>query len=373
MVFTTRSTKQRTRMASAGVGRRQFLATTGLTVAGAAIRAPVVEAGPIPRPRAVPVLDRGFAAVFRIADGVYATIARPDRGPHAMSNGGVIVGRDGVLIIEGHYDPSGAALEIEVARRHARAPIRAAVNSHYHFDHTLGNSRYAAQKIPIIAHELTRAKMQQIYASMKRRSAETLLQDFKVTLGHARTEIERARAAADLEAYAVIVKGVLAATLTYPTELVSERRTIDLGGISAILEPRPGHTPTDLLITVPERAVVFTGDLLFNGRYPLTVDADLAAWRAVLVNLSRTTPNSVFVPGHGPLARQEAVVRQLELFDHLTEYAERMFRAGVPLHDAQQRYEVPDRFASMSIFSWAFSIAPAIRKHYAAQASQVPI
>jgi glyoxylase-like metal-dependent hydrolase (beta-lactamase superfamily II) len=278
----------------------------------------------------------------------------------------VIVGRDGVLLIEGHYEPSGAALEIEVARRHSRAPIRAAVNSHYHFDHTLGNSRYVAEKIPIIAHELTRAKMQQIYASMKGRSAETLLQDFKLTLGQARTDVERARVAADVAGYTLIVQGVLAATLSYPTEPISERRTIDLGGVTAILEPRPGHTPTDLLITVPERGVVFTGDLLFNGHYPITVDADLSAWRAALVELSRTTADTVLVPGHGPLAGRGAVERQLEVFDHLAEHAERMFREGVPLDEAQQRYEVPDRFASLEISSWAFSISSTVRKHYAA-------
>jgi cyclase len=361
------STRQAREIACGGVGRRHFLATTGLTVAGAVLGVRA-QAGVAAQRRAVPLLDKGFARVFRVADDVYVTIARPDRGPQAMSNGGVIVGRDGVLIIEGHAEPTGAALEIEVARQHSRAPIRAAVNSHYHFDHTLGNSRYAVEKIPIIAHELTRVKMQQIYAPMKRRSAETLLRDFKLTLDQARTEIERARVATDVEAYTLIVKSVHAATLTYPTEQVSGRRTIDLGGITAILEPRPGHTPTDLLITVPERGVVFTGDLLSNGHYPVTVDADLTAWRGVLVDLLRTTTDTVFVPGHGPLAAGETVTRQLDVFDHLADYAERMFRAGVPLRDAQQRYAVPDRFTSRGVVSGAFSISPAIRKLYAAQA-----
>jgi glyoxylase-like metal-dependent hydrolase (beta-lactamase superfamily II) len=354
--------------ASVVAGRRHFLAATTLTVAGAVLGRRGLAASPLTAPPVAGtlVVDKGFATVFRVAEGVYATIARPERGPQALSNGGLIVGRDGVLIVEGHYDPSGAAVELEVARERSRAPIRAAVNSNYHFDHTLGNSRYAAEKIPIIGHELTRAKMQQIYGSMKRQSAEKLLDDFKRTLGEARTDAERARAAADVEAYTLLVKGVLGATLTYPTEPVSARREIDLGGLTVILEPQPGHTPTDLLITVPERGVVFTGDLLVNGLYPVTVDADLAAWRAALVKLSRMPADTVLVPGHGPVAGREAVTRQLDLFDHVAQYSEDMFRAGVPLTDAQQRYEVPARFASLAISSWAFSIPPAIRKHYAA-------
>jgi cyclase len=362
--------RQAQRIAAGAIGRRRFLATTGLTVAGTILGGRVVDAGVLTRPPTgrTPLIDKGFAAVFRVADNVYATIAQPERGAQASSNGGVIVGKEHALIVEGHYDPSGAALEIEVARLRSRAPIRAAVNSHYHFDHTLGNSRYAAANIPIIAHELARAKMQQIYGGMKRQSDETLVRDFKLTLGHARTDVERARAAADVEAFTFIVNGVRAATLTYPTEPVAERRTIDLGNVTVALEPLQAHTPTDILITIPERGVVFAGDLVFSGYYPVTVDADLNAWRAVLVRLSRLPASTILVPGHGPLAGREAAVRQLDVLDHLADYAERTFQAGVPLADAQQRYEVPARFKSLKIFSWSYSISPAIRKLYAARA-----
>src|SRR5215831_15938445 len=36
----------------------------------------------------------------------------------------------------------------------------------------------------------------------------------------------------------------------------------------------------DLIVWVPERDVVFTGDLLFNGAYPVSLDADMIAWRS---------------------------------------------------------------------------------------------
>src|SRR5436309_2717980 len=122
--------------------RRQFLL--------AALAGPVLAAR---KPDPAPLLDRGFARVTPVAPGVYVTIADPAKGQQCASNGGVLAGRDAVLIVEGHMEPSGAALEIEVARMVSKAPVRGAVDTHFHLDHTFGNAAYAGQRIPIIAHE----------------------------------------------------------------------------------------------------------------------------------------------------------------------------------------------------------------------------
>jgi hypothetical protein len=45
------------------------------------------------------------------------------------SNDAVIAGRDATLIVEGHFFPEGAELEIEVARMVSKAPVRGAVNT----------------------------------------------------------------------------------------------------------------------------------------------------------------------------------------------------------------------------------------------------
>lgn len=86
--------------------RRHFLLAT---LGGATLAARKSWAGPL--------LDKGFAQVTRMADGVYVTIADPAKGPQCVSNGGVIAGRDAALIVEGHFQPAGAALEIEAADR----------------------------------------------------------------------------------------------------------------------------------------------------------------------------------------------------------------------------------------------------------------
>jgi glyoxylase-like metal-dependent hydrolase (beta-lactamase superfamily II) len=60
-------------------------------------------------------------------------------------------------------------LEIEVARMVSKAPVRAAVNTHCHLDHTFGNIAYERQKIAIMAHERAPALMKERYAALQAR------------------------------------------------------------------------------------------------------------------------------------------------------------------------------------------------------------
>ncbi len=39
-----------------------------------------------------------------------------------------------------------------------------------------------------------------------------------------------------------------------------------------------GHTPTDLVVHVPQCEIVFTGDLLFEKSYPVAFDSDMLSY-----------------------------------------------------------------------------------------------
>jgi len=98
--------------------RRQFLM--------AALSAPAIA---VSQENSAPLLDRGFARVTRVADGVYVTLANPARGPQCLSNAAAVAARDPTVLAEGHFFPEAAELEIEVARMVSNAPVRAAVNA----------------------------------------------------------------------------------------------------------------------------------------------------------------------------------------------------------------------------------------------------
>ncbi|MDP9170011.1 MAG: MBL fold metallo-hydrolase [Acidobacteriota bacterium] len=314
-----------------------------------------------------PLLDRPFARVTRLADGVYVTIAAPG-GPQCISNGAVIAGRDSTLIVEGHFFPEGAELEIEVARMVSKAPVRAAVNTHYHLDHTFGNIAYERQRIPILAHERAPALMKERYAALQQVDKGPLLAPLERRAAAAEDPVEKRHLNSDLGALKWMYAAIDRVTLAYPTELLGASdlpKKLDLGGISVLIEHEVGHTPTDLIVRLPEQDIVFTGDLLFEKSYPVAFDCDMISWRRALDRLAGYGPRTRFVPGHGPVCGVEVVHEFADLIADLHGHSEKMFVAGASVEEATQRYAVPARFGKFDIFSWDWAIGGAMRNYYA--------
>jgi len=79
--------------------------------------------------------------LIRVADGVYAGIAKP--GGLASGNAGFVVGQDSVLVFDTFFTPAAADELLEVIQGQTKLPVKYAVNSHYHLDHTGGNQVFA--------------------------------------------------------------------------------------------------------------------------------------------------------------------------------------------------------------------------------------
>ncbi len=355
------------------VTRRSFLASTSCFGAAAA----VMKLIPIPalaeplvqesRVAPQPIVDKGFASVRKIGNDIYATISDFTKGGDTVSNGGFLIGRDSALLIEGFRTVAGAAFQVETLRTVSRLPVSAAVDTHYHFDHSLGNAHYGSLTIPIWAHAKAAPLMVQNYATIQGQDPATVLEGVEERVRDATNDTERQRAEGDLNAYKLVVQSVDSTVLALPNHPLDPSKlptTLDLGGLKAVIETYPGHTPSDIIIRVPDQNIVFTGDLLFNGWYPVTFDADISAWRSTLEKFAAFDKETLFVPGHGQLCGQEGIRTLRAVFDDLAEQASQMFKAGVPLGEAQQRYAVPDKFKNFPIFAWSFCIGPTIAKLY---------
>ncbi len=62
----------------------------------------------------------------------------------AFPNGNttVIVGQDGVFVVDAGYLPSAAREDIAQIRRWTSKPVRFLLNTHWHYDHNDGNDEY---------------------------------------------------------------------------------------------------------------------------------------------------------------------------------------------------------------------------------------
>ena len=316
-----------------------------------------------------PVFDRGFARSSELAPGVFTTIADRPKGLQCYSNGGVIAGRDATLIVEGHFEAAGAELELEIARAVSKGPLVGAVNTHYHLDHTFGNTGYARHGVRILAHERVGALMKERYTPGTAERRTAALAPWQQRLAAAQLPADRVHREGDLKTMTWMMDAIGHGTMAFPTESLAPSdlpRHIDLGGLTAVLEFHAGHSPTDLIIRIPERDVVFTGDLFFNREYPVIADADILAWRQILDVFLTYDRRTQFVPGHGQVGRQAHVHEQAMLLDQLREHAERMIKLGVSAEEAERRYVVPRAFADFDILCWNFTVGGAMRTYFAA-------
>ena len=205
------------------------------------------------------------------------------------------------------------------------------------------------------------------YASLQAGGGPALLGTFEKAVAAARNETEKQRAQGDLNAATILVNSTLGTTLTLPNQPLDPAKlplTLDLGNVKAVIEAHPGHTPTDIIVRVPEQNIVFTGDLLFNGSYPVAFDGNMSNWIKVLDTFLTWGNDTIFVPGHGALCGPEVVAQERAVLEDLANHAAKMKKAGVPAAEAAQRYEIPERFKKFGYFSWGFTIGAAITNFY---------
>ena len=202
----------------------------------------------------------------RLSRNCYAFTADGD------PNTGVIVGDDGVMVIDAQATPLMAREVIRRIRSVTAKPIRYVVLTHYHAVRVLGASAYKAE------HVIT--------------SEATL-------------ELIRERGAADMKSeigrFPRLFRGAQTIPgLTWPTLTFRGELTLMMGKLVVrIIHAGAGHTAGDTIVWVPSQRVLFSGDLVEFEAGVYTGDAHLETWPATLEKL-RALNAQALVPGRGP-------------------------------------------------------------------------
>jgi cyclase len=317
-----------------------------------------------------PIVDKGFASVRKIGEGLYATISDPSKGFQTVCNGGFLAGKDGVLLIEGFISVAGAAFQMDALRMVSQVPVKGALDTHYHFDHSMGNAFFGANGIPLWAHVNTAKRMVESYGALQGADKAAFLSPLEKAVKEAKTETARKHREGYLANVTNVFNLANSTVLALPNRPMDPSNLpmkVDLGGITAVIESYPGHSGTDVIVRVPEQNVVYAGDLLFSGMYPVCFDlqATVSGWRQTLKTFASWDKDILFVPGHGPLCGQEGIALLRALFDDIEEQAQKMHKAGVSAAEARDLYEIPEKYKNIGNFAWDFSIGPAITKLYA--------
>lgn len=231
----------------------------------------------------------------QLSENAYAYTAEGD------PNSGVIIGDDGVLIVDTTATPAMAQDLIARIRAVTDKPIKYVVLSHYHAVRVLGASAYFAEGA------------QQVIAS--RGTYEMIVERGEADM---KSEIERfPRLFAGVET----VPG-----LTWPTLVFEKEITLYLGKLEVrIAHLGSGHTKGDTVVWLPSQKVLFSGDLVEYDAACYCGDAQLAQWPATLDALQALGAEKL-VPGRGPaLTNPEEVGKGIA---YTRDFVTTLFQAG---------------------------------------------
>jgi cyclase len=116
-----------------------------------------------------------------------------------------------------------------------------------------------------------------------------------------------------------------------------------------LVEVGPAHTPGDVLVHVPERRTVFTGDILFIEGHPIVWVGPIANWLAAC-DLIESWEVETVVPGHGPVTDLRGVRAVRDYLEWIQAEASRRHAEGMDAETAAEdilRRELStSRFAS---------------------------
>ncbi len=240
-------------------------------------------------------------AIQEVSERVFAYVQLD--GSWGLNNAGFIVGDDSALVVDTCFTERRTRAYIEAIKRVTSLPLRTLLNTHHHGDHTHGN--YLFPEATIVGHELCRAAILETGLTTVR---NPLFQE--VDWGELRPR---------------------------PPSVTFENRLIlhvgDLRVEATFVGP--AHTTNDIVVWIPERGVLFSGDLVFHGGTPFVAMGSVAGSLRAL-DVLRELGAETIVPGHGPVCGPEVIDDQVAYLHFVQHLGQESFDAGVsPLEAAR--------------------------------------
>ncbi len=232
---------------------------------------------------------------------------------HAILGGGgnvgVFVTEEGVVLVDDKFERHVPEI-LEKVKAITDQPVRYVFNTHHHGDHTHGN--YLVPEASIIGHELCR---------------QTVIDTGLQALHPLFPGVDWG----DLE-------------LAPPTITFNDRMELNFDDLKIeLIFMGPAHTTNDIVAWLPQRKLLFAGDLIFNQGTPFVAMGSVSGSLQALKRLRELGAETI-VPGHGSVCGPE-VMDDIEAYlTFVQDTAREAFEAGLTPLDASRQADL-GRFA----------------------------
>ena len=243
-----------------------------------------------------------------VSSGIYAYVQLD--GSWGLNNAGFIRGKDSLTLIDTCFTEARTRAYLEAVRNVSSLPMKTLVNTHHHGDHTHGN--YLVPEASIIGHELCR---------------QTVIDTGLQALHPLFPGVDWG----DLE-------------LAPPTITFNDRMELNSDDLKIeLIFMGPAHTTNDIVAWLPQRKLLFAGDLIFNQGTPFVAMGSVSGSLQALKRLRELGAETI-VPGHGSVCGPE-VMDDIEAYlTFVQDTAREAFEAGLTPLDASRQVDL-NRFA----------------------------
>ncbi len=224
----------------------------------------------------------------------------------------VLNGTDGKFVVDTFVAPAWPRLK-EALDRLGNAPVKYAIDTHWHFDHTDNNAHLHAAGATVLAHANTKKRMSEPHdLPVLYRGADGVLSGLHFDPSPADALPQQ----------------------TFPSSYKLQAN----GETLALQHLAPAHTDSDIYVHFQKANVISMGDTFFNGMYPY-IDPGTGGKITGMINaadkiLSLADSYTKIVAGHGPLGNKADLTKFREMLITSRDRIQKLKSAGKSAQEA---------------------------------------
>jgi|HubBroStandDraft_6_1064221.scaffolds.fasta_scaffold266083_1 cyclase len=215
----------------------------------------------------------------------------------------VLNGADGKLMGDTFVQPAWPHLK-DALDKIGKAPVKTAIDTHWHFDHSDNNASLRAEGATLVAHVNTK----------KRMSESHTLAVLNLTFAPSPAE-------------------------ALPQQTFAQSHKIMMNGetVSLVHVP-PAHTDSDIYVHFEKANVLQTGDIFFNGMFPYIDNGTGGSLSGTIAGATKLLAvgdsNTKVVPGHGPLGTKADLMKYRDMLTTVRDRLQKLKSSGKSMQEA---------------------------------------